>query len=95
MISGNEKPDSGIFSETVSNFFAIDCWIPFLLSLFTGKYAIELPAIAEATIIAITSNNVLKLIYAIWFGEKKIRKPLILSFGIIILVGIIFVLILM
>ncbi len=60
---------------------------PFLVSLFTGKYNIDINSIATATLIAITSNNILKLAYSIWFGIKQIRKPLIIAYSIIVLVG--------
>ena len=58
---------------------------PFLMSLFTGKYQIALEAIAKATLIAISSNNILKLGYALMLGSKAIRKPLIIGFSIIVL----------
>ncbi|NOY37667.1 MAG: MgtC/SapB family protein [Chlorobi bacterium] len=57
---------------------------PFLMSLFTGKYHIVLDAIANATLIAITSNNLIKMGYALSLGSKSIRKPLILGFSVII-----------
>lgn len=65
---------------------------PFLVSLFTGKFSIGLNSIAAATLIAITSNNVLKMVYGFWFGVKQIRKQLAISYLIIILVGIIMIL---
>lgn len=65
---------------------------PFLLSLFTGKFSIGLNSIAAATLIAITSNNVLKMVYGFWFGVKQIRKQLAISYLIIILAGIIMIL---
>ncbi len=66
---------------------------PFLLSLFTGKYAIDLNVITNATLIAVSSNNLLKAIYAITFGTKGIRKNIIIGFSIIILTAIIIVII--
>ena len=57
---------------------------PFLLSLFTGKYHIELQEIARATLIAISSNNLMKLGYALALGNKSIRAFLIIGFLIII-----------
>lgn len=64
---------------------------PFLVSLFTGKYSIGIEAIAAATLIAITSNNILKLGYAFWFGAREIRKPLTISYSAIVAVGIILI----
>ena len=57
---------------------------PFLMSLFTGKYQIELQEIARATLIAIGSNNLMKLGYALALGNKSIRKYLIIGFLVII-----------
>jgi len=64
---------------------------PFLLSLFTGKFPIDLTTIANATLIAVTSNNVIKLVYAVSLGSSKIRRPLILGFLVIIAFSIIFI----
>ncbi len=65
---------------------------PFLLSLFTGKYSVEIHFIAASSLIAITSNNIIKPVYAIWFGSKEIWKPLILSFSVLILSGVVMIL---
>ncbi len=64
---------------------------PFLLSLFTGKYQILTHTMANATLIAVTSNNVIKLIYALFLGSKKLRKPLIFGFSVIIAVSILII----
>jgi len=61
---------------------------PFLLSLFSGKYQISLQTLTEATLIAVTSNNLIKMIYAISLGHRKIWRPVVLGFGLIILAGI-------
>jgi len=60
------------------------------LNIFQGKWAIESHVLVNAVINAITSNNFLKLIYGVSFGDKTIRKPLILSFGAIIISGLLF-----
>ena len=41
---------------------------PFILSLLTGKYSVTVVEIVAAIMIAAGSNNLLKAIYAIWFG---------------------------
>ncbi len=64
---------------------------PFLLSMFTGKYDIVLTAMANATLIAITSNNLIKLGYALFLGSKKLRKPLIIGFAIIVTASVLFI----
>ena len=57
---------------------------PFILSLFTGKYHIAMETIAKATLIAITSNNLLKMGYALFLGDKDLYKPIVLCFSAII-----------
>lgn len=65
---------------------------PFLLSMFTGKYDIVVSAIAHATLIAMTSNNLIKLVYALFWGSKKLRRPLLIGFAVIISISILFIL---
>lgn len=65
---------------------------PFLLSLFTGKFPIDLATIANATLIAVTSNNVIKSIYAVSLGSSKIRRPVIIGFLVIVVSTIILIL---
>ncbi len=64
---------------------------PFLMSLFTGKYHIELQEIARATLIAISSNNLMKLGYALVLGNKSIRTYLIIGFLMIIAVTVVII----
>jgi uncharacterized membrane protein (DUF4010 family) len=65
---------------------------PFLLSLFMGKYEVSLAEIAIATIIAVTSNNLMKMIYGLSFGSKNIRMTLIWSFLMILVVSVLLIL---
>ena len=44
---------------------------PFILSLLTGKYSVSIVEISAAIMIAAGSNNLLKAIYALWFGGIK------------------------
>ena len=49
---------------------------PFILSLLTGKYAVGHRELLAAIIISAGSNNVLKAIYALWFGGwDRARAP--------------------
>jgi uncharacterized membrane protein (DUF4010 family) len=64
---------------------------PFLLSLFTGKYHLAMAVLSQATLIAVTSNNLVKLFYALWLGSRALRRPLLLGFGAIILVSVAFI----
>jgi uncharacterized membrane protein (DUF4010 family) len=61
---------------------------PFILNLFQSKWNIENSLIVIAVLNAITSNNLLKMIYGISFGNKSIRSHLIIGFGILIIVGL-------
>ncbi len=64
---------------------------PFLLSLFSGKYHITIQTLVQATLIAVTSNNLIKLIYALLLGNRKIWRPLLIAFGLIITAGILLI----
>ena len=44
---------------------------PFILSLLTGKYAVAQTELVTAIMIAAGSNNLLKAVYALWFGGWK------------------------
>jgi uncharacterized membrane protein (DUF4010 family) len=58
---------------------------PFILSLLTGKYSVTESQIVSAILIAAGSNNLLKGVYALWFGgvKKSYRSALV-----VILLGI-------
>jgi len=62
---------------------------PFVLSLLTGKYQVASEHIASAILIASGSNNILKALYAIWFGRgghtKKVAL-LIAGLGVITII---------
>ncbi len=51
---------------------------PFILSLLTGKYSVTQTQIVSAILIAAGSNNILKGVYALWFGgvKKSFRSAL-------------------
>ncbi|MCD6090256.1 MAG: DUF4010 domain-containing protein [Bacteroidales bacterium] len=61
---------------------------PFLIALFTGKYQIGMEIITQASLIAITSNNFIKTIYALSLGHAKIRKPILLGFLSLIIISV-------
>jgi uncharacterized membrane protein (DUF4010 family) len=67
---------------------------PFLINLFQGKSRIAMDAIAVATLQAVASNNILKMVYACFFSTKKSRIYLISGFSVIIVLNLIFILIL-
>lgn len=64
---------------------------PFLLNMFQGKYNINLSVIASASLLAIVSNNFLKMFYALALYAKHYKKWLIIGFMIIIVVNLLFV----
>jgi uncharacterized membrane protein (DUF4010 family) len=65
---------------------------PFLITIFGGKYLVSIELLSRATFQAIISNNVLKMIYALSFSGKHIRIPLVIGFGIIIVVNLLLLL---
>lgn len=44
---------------------------PFVLSILTGKYAVSIDQVVAAIVVAAGSNNLLKALYALWFGGVK------------------------
>jgi len=61
---------------------------PFILNLFQSKWNIENSVLVMAVLNAITSNNLLKMIYGLSFGDKSIRSQLIIGFGTLIVLGL-------
>jgi uncharacterized membrane protein (DUF4010 family) len=66
---------------------------PFLLNLFQGKYQIAPSIIASASLLAIVSNNFLKMFYALLLYKKGYYKWLIVGFLSITILNILFVVI--
>ena len=64
---------------------------PFLINLFQGKSHIAMDAITVATLQAVASNNILKMVYACFFSTKKSWVYLISGFSVIILLNFIFI----
>ena len=61
---------------------------PFILNLFQSKWNMENTVLVTAVLNATTSNNLLKMIYGLSFGNASIRKPLVIGFGILIVLGV-------
>lgn len=61
---------------------------PFILNLFQSKWNIDNSVLVMAVLNAITSNNLLKMIYGLSFGDKSIRSQLIVGFGVLIVLGL-------
>ncbi len=66
----------------VTGFTDID---PFVLSLLTGKYSVGNQEVLSAILIATGSNNILKALYAVWFGSwAKVKS----AFAWLMILGI-------
>jgi uncharacterized membrane protein (DUF4010 family) len=66
---------------------------PYILSLLTGKYLISKSLLLKGIFIATGSNNILKAIYASYFGKKNtlLSSFILIIFGIsTIFIGIYF-----
>ncbi len=61
---------------------------PFLLGLFTGHYQAPLSELATATMVAVASNNLLKMLYALIWGHRQMRRPLIAGFLTVIVANL-------
>jgi len=63
---------------------------PYLLNLFEGNFGISLELIGLSTFKAIISNNILKMLYTFFLGERKAARIVMVGIGIITLLNIIF-----
>jgi len=62
---------------------------PFVLNLFqNGLSQMSIDLIVRSVVLATIGNNIIKMIYAVILGNKKIRKPVIFGFTILILTSI-------
>lgn len=61
---------------------------PFIMNLFQNKGSLVNSMIVMAVLNAISSNNLLKMIYGISLSNKAIRRQLIMGFSILIMLGL-------
>jgi uncharacterized membrane protein (DUF4010 family) len=61
---------------------------PFIINLFQGTWNMTETILVMAVLNAITSNNLLKMIYSVSLADKSIRWQLITGFGILIVSGL-------
>jgi len=62
---------------------------PFILNLFQNNiHNITVTTIVSSTIIATASNNLIKMIYSIFFGSAIIKKYVVLGFSTLIIISI-------
>lgn len=67
---------------------------PFVLNLFqNGLSKMSVDLIVRSVVLATIGNNIIKMIYAVLWGDKQIRKPVITGFLIIIATSFILLLI--
>lgn len=64
---------------------------PFIINLFQTQHNVSDSLLILAAFQAIISNNVVKMLYGIFFSEKKLTKPLCAGFGIICLCNILLI----
>mgnify|MGYP003407986646 FL=1 len=83
--------DSGLM--TLSVLVGVTDINPFLINLFQSNNNVGETILIQAAFQAIISNNVVKMLYCIFFSKKSILKPLILGFGAICITNIILLLI--
>jgi uncharacterized membrane protein (DUF4010 family) len=56
---------------------------PFVISILQGSYQVVAGAVVSAIFLALLSNNMVKLGYALALGSKMNRKPLLIGFSIV------------
>jgi hypothetical protein len=59
------------------------------LNLFQNKGAIGDAVVVTAVLNAVSSNNLLKMIYGIALADRSLRRLLIAGFGILIVLGLV------
>lgn len=64
---------------------------PYLLNLFQGNFTVGIDVLAQATMQAIISNNLLKYIYALSLSSKSSRLTLSIGFISIIVINLILI----
>ncbi|MEZ4908732.1 MAG: DUF4010 domain-containing protein [Saprospiraceae bacterium] len=55
---------------------------PFIINIFQSKFDLNEAILSMAVINAVTSNNILKMVYALFLSSKSMRKNIIIGFGI-------------
>ena len=62
---------------------------PFIINIFQNKFTVTDNILAVAVINAVTSNNLLKMIYAASLSAKPIRRYVFIGFGVLIVLGLV------
>ncbi|HZY38064.1 MAG TPA: DUF4010 domain-containing protein [Mucilaginibacter sp.] len=61
---------------------------PFILNLFQNKGTMNDVVVVTAVLNAVSSNNLLKMIYGITLSDRSVKRPLIAGFGMLIVIGL-------
>ena len=64
---------------------------PFILNLFQNKGAIGDAVVVTAVLNAVSSNNLLKMIYGLTLADRSLKGLLIAGFGILFVLGLLMV----
>jgi uncharacterized membrane protein (DUF4010 family) len=67
---------------------------PFLINLFQGKFGVSAGITAIATMQAIFSNNLLKLVYGMILSGKKVKPVLLAGYSVILLASLLIIILL-
>lgn len=65
---------------------------PYLINLFQGKFNIPLFIIGKSALQAIIANNILKILYVVFLGDKRTYKIVIGGIGIVTIINVIIML---
>ena len=74
--------------KTLSVLVGVTDITPFILNLFQTELGVESGLLITAAFNAIISNNIVKMIYGIILSRKRILKPLLCGFSIVVAVNI-------
>ena len=83
----NTYGESGI--NVLSFFVGVTDIDPFIINLLQSKINLNDTFIAMAIVNATTSNNLLKMIYGTALCDRSLRRPLLIGFSVLIVVGLI------
>lgn len=60
---------------------------PFILNLFQGHWQLDNALVIHAILIAVSSNNVFKMVLSLFYIDDDFRFPVLISFGSLVITG--------
>jgi uncharacterized membrane protein (DUF4010 family) len=60
---------------------------PFILNLFQGHWQLNNVLVIHAILIAVSSNNVFKMVLSLFYIDDDFRFPILISFGSLVITG--------